>query len=137
MQPAKATANLIVRSSGATVEAELVVTSSAPLALLEAWNVASDGKLRGDIFAITTATPPSRRLDYTGPSIKRRRPRLEDYIRLELGQTFTSIVRLDKFYAFLEGEHEYVAKYSAYHLLVDRDDFWELTSNEARFVFRR
>jgi hypothetical protein len=97
-----------------------------------------EGELRNNIFVIEPLTAQGTmapKLAYRGRRVKRRKPILPDFFRLEPGATTEGHARLDQSYAFLAGQHRYKIAYSAVHQFPENDDYWELASNQVEVTF--
>ncbi len=109
------------------------------LAFIDIINGCIDGQLRNDVFVIVPvmeAGVAHAPLAYTGPRLKRRKPILPDFRRLEPGATAEASVRLDDRYAFPTGVRgTYRIAYSAVHQFPENDDYWELASKELTVTF--
>jgi hypothetical protein len=94
------------------------------------------GELEADVFVVLpTDAPKAQPLTYLGPRGKRRKPLLQDFVRLEPGASFEAKVRLDKTYAFPAGHRDYKITYTALHQYPQNDDYWEVSSNDAMVGF--
>ena len=135
MDPANVTATLEILTSDISVEARVDYKNvSDKVAFLMLVNAGLTGELENDIFKI--AAEDGTEVAYSGTLAKRPKPLLQDFQRLEPGQSVTARVRLDHAYTFLgDRRHEYKVVYSAYHQYPERTGFWELVSNEAHFAF--
>jgi hypothetical protein len=101
---------------------------------IEKFNACVNGEIENNVFEIRA---DGHLLDYTGMLAKRRRPLLEDYLRLPPGQPFTTQVDLTRAYDFPRGKRTYEAAYSAVLSYPERDGIWTLTSDTERFSFVR
>ena len=132
MAAAPFSARLDIVLNHGLVFAELTYTnvSDGPAFLLS-YNAALDDELEGDLFRITDER--GKQIPYVG-MLAKRKPRPEDFRRLEPNQQLTSRVRLDDVYEFpADGPHEFKVVLSAFQQHPELPDVWKLTSNEAQF----
>ena len=92
-----------------------------------------NGLIENNVFAIESEGSP---IDYTGVLAKRLRPGPEDVVALDPGGTIDTIVDLSKAYAFMPGNHAYIAYYSAFHQFPDRPGYVSLQSNTISFTYK-
>ena len=126
-------ANVFFTVDGTTLRATLCVTnkSSNPV-YLEKSKVFANGIVMNHLFHLSYEGVQVR---YIGIMAKLREPQLEDFMKLEPGDSFEKTLYISNHYEFLEGKHQYCGFYKAYHSLPNADDLWELQSDKAKFVF--
>ena len=124
--------NLEVQVSGRNVAAKLTFRNAGSQdAFIERVNACDGGRIRNDIFEITT---DGQRVPYIGRLAKRAAPGPEDFIKVAPGQSLSNTVQLDSVYQFPPGPGTYKVRYSALNPFPDRDGFFELISNEVDFT---
>jgi hypothetical protein len=110
------------------------VNRSSETVFLEKTNACVSRKIENDVFDIKSR---GTRIPYMGVLSKKLPPGPEDFVGIAPGQRFSTAVFLDEAYEFLPGTHPYTARYSALHDYPDKDDYFELQSDEVAFTLRR
>ncbi len=129
------TVNLRIDIVGNRVQATLdFINRSSGTAFLEKINACVSRKIRNNVFEIRSQ---GTRIPYIGILAKRNPPGPEDFIGIAPGKEFVTAVFLDEAYDFLPGSHVYTARYSALHDYPDKDDYFELQSDEVTFTLQR
>ena len=129
------TVELQVHVVGNRVQAILnFVNRSNGTVYLEKVNACASGTIENDVFEIKSQ---QKRVAYIGILAKRNPPGPDDFFGIAPGGQFTTTVSLDQAYEFLQGFHRYTARYSALHDYPDKDDYFELQSEEVTFMLQR
>jgi hypothetical protein len=124
-------AELSIEIEGASVRATITVANNSDVELaIESYNVFADGRLTRPVFTIDCA---GRKVAYSGPMVKRRRPIAEDYIRIPAHERRSFTTDLAKSYSFPSGHYSCSAFYEAICTLPAKDDFYVLRSGTASF----
>lgn len=128
------TVDLRVDIIGKRVQATLdFINRSRETVFLEKINACASRKIENDVFEIKSQ---NTRIPYYGILAKRNPPGPDDFIGIAPGKKFTTAVFLDEAYEFLAGSHIYNARYSALHDYPDKDDYFELQSEEVTFTLQ-
>ncbi len=124
-------ATLTIQTKGAAVDTTLVIANNSDFELaIESYKVFADGHLTSLVFIVEC---DGRKIAYSGPMVKRRRPIAEDYIRIPAHQSKSFTTDLAKSYSFPPGHHSCNVLYDAIYTLPAKDDIYTLRSNTASF----
>ena len=124
-------AMLSIETKGAAVSATIVVANNSDVELaIESYNVFADGHLTSPVFTIEC---DGRKVAYSGPMVKRRRPIAEDYIRIPAHKRRSFTTDLAKSYSFPSGHCSCSVFYEAIYTLPAKDDFYTLRSSTSGF----
>ncbi|MSN25150.1 MAG: hypothetical protein GJV46_04695 [Geobacter sp.] len=108
------------------------INKSKEIIYINKINGCLNGVINNDVFSLETEDGP---IEYTGVLAKRSRPGLEDVVALEPGENISTVVDLNKAYAFLPNTNIYKLYYSAFHQFPDRPGFISLKSNVISFTY--
>jgi hypothetical protein len=127
--------DLRVNAVGTHVQATLEFLNRSPqMVFLEKINACASRKIENDVFQIKSE---GSAVPYIGMLAKRNPPGPDDFIAIAPQQKFVTAVFLDQAYQFAAGSHVYTARYSALHDYPDKDDYFELQSQEVTFSVQR
>ena len=104
---------------------------------IEKHKVFSNGKIRNRLFHLISN---GEKIKYSGRMIKRKPPKLEDYIKLESKESFSNFLELTSLYKFKKGEHNYEIIYKAKHSTLNTPNTggsWKTESNIVSFIFNK
>jgi hypothetical protein len=129
------TVELRIDIVGTRVQATMdFINRSSGTAFLEIVNACANRKIENDVFEIKSQ---GARIPYIGILAKRNPPGPDDFLGIAPGKKFSTVVFLDEAYEFLPGHHAYSVRYSALHDYPDKDDYFELQSQEVSFTLQR
>jgi len=125
------TVQLKISPTGRTVLADVTFKNKGKTDVF-LWKVVAcvDGELENDFFEIRRG---DQRVDYTGILAKYGDLQASDFIKLEPGKQLEVRIHLEKYYDFPAGSGDYRAKFKASNPYPDRDDDFDLASNEEKF----
>jgi hypothetical protein len=122
---------LSIETKGARVSATIVVANNSDFDLaIESYNVFADGNLTSPVFTVEC---DGRKVAYSGPMLKRRRPIAEDYIRIPAHERRSFTTNLAKSYSFPSGHHSCSVLYEAMYTLPAKDASYTLRSDPVTF----
>jgi len=120
-----------IETKGAVVNATIVVANNSGSELaIESYKVFAEGRLTSPVFTIEC---DGRKIAYTGPMVKRRRPIAEDYIRIPAHERRSFTTDLAKSYSFPPGHGSCRAFYEAISTQPGNDAFYTLRSGTIDF----
>jgi hypothetical protein len=129
------TVDLRINTVGNRVRATMdFVNRSNATVFIEKTNACASGQIENDVFEIKSEY---NRIRYIGILSKRTPPGPDDFIGIAPGKKFSTTVVLDEAYEFLPGSHVYRIRYAALHDFPDKNDYFELKSDEVTFSLQR
>jgi hypothetical protein len=121
----------IIANQGAVTGVLTFKNASSKPFHLDKYNACLGDKVTNDVFVIKAGTT---QLEYKLPRIKRLSAGMDDYRRLNPGESIQTRLSLDEAYKFLEGAHDYSVRYSGIHGAPETGEkLVELVSNEVTF----
>ncbi len=124
-------AMLSIETKGTAVSATIAVANNSDSELtIESYNVFANGRLTSPVFTIEC---DGRKVAYSGPMVKRRRPIAEDYIRIPAHERRSFTADLAVSYSFPPGHYSCTAFYEAISTLPAKNAFYTLRSSTVGF----
>lgn len=127
---------LEVVANEASVTGTLVFrnVSSGPVHLNKV-NACLGDRIDNNVFVVRSGDVS---LEYMLPRIKRLSKGMDDYYRLNPGESVQTKLNLGDAYQFLDGEHEYSVRYMGIHGAPQAGEkLFEVTSNEVKFKHKQ